>query len=60
MDINKKVDLDFIKRFTQITVTKVCKDLKVDRPNLIKGNASPQTTRRVREEIEKRIEELRH
>ncbi len=60
MDINKKVDLDFIKKFTQITVTKVCKDLKTDRTNLMKGNASPQTTRRVREEIEKRIEELRH
>lgn len=58
MDVNKKVDLDFIKGFSQITITKICKDLNVDRPNLIKGNASSETTRKVKDELEKRLKEL--
>lgn len=58
MDVNKKVDLDFIKGFSQITITKICKDLNVDRPNLIKGNASLETTRKVKEELEKRLKNL--
>lgn len=58
MDVNKKIDLEYIKKFTQITITKICKDLKIDRPNLIKGNASPEATRKVKEEIQKRIKEL--
>lgn len=58
MDVNKKVNLDFIKAFSQITITRICKDLNVDRPNLLKGNASTETTRKVKEELEKRILEL--
>jgi hypothetical protein len=58
MDINKKRDLEYIKKFTQITITSICKDLKTDRTNLIKGNASAETTRKVKEELKKRLDEL--
>lgn len=58
MDINKKRDLEYIKKFTQITITSICKDLKIDRTNLIKGNASAETTRKVKEELKKRLDEL--
>ena len=58
MDVNKKVDLDFIKGFSQITITKICKDLNVDRANLLKGNASSDTTRKVKDELEKRLKDL--
>ena len=58
MDVNKKVDLDFIKGFSQITITKICKDLNVDRANLLKGNASSDTTRKVKDELEKRLTNL--
>lgn len=58
MEINKKLDLEYIKKFTKITITSICKDLKVDRTNLIKGNASAETTKKVKEELKKRIKEL--
>ena len=58
MEINKKLDLDFIKGFSQITITRICKDLNIDRPNLLKGNASAETTRKAKDELEKRILEL--
>ena len=59
MDVNKKVDLEFIKSFSKINVTQICRELNIDRPNLMKGKASSETTRKVREEIEKRLDELK-
>lgn len=58
MEVNKKIDLDFIKSFSRITITHICKDLKVDRTNLMKGNSSSETTRKIRNELEKRLNEL--
>ncbi len=58
MDVNKKVDLDFIKRFQKITLSQICKDLKIDKPSIYRGTASAENIRKVREEIEKRLDEL--
>ena len=60
MDVNKKVDLDFIKGFQKITLATICKDLKVDKPSIYRGTASAENIRKVRKEIEKRLDELRH
>lgn len=58
MDVNKKVDLDFIKRFQKITLSQICKDLRVDKPSIYRGTASADNIRKVRLEIEKRLDEL--
>lgn len=60
MDINKKIDLEFIKGFQKITLAAICKDLKVDKPSIYRGTASADAIKRVREEIEKRLDELKH
>ena len=59
MDINKEQDLKFIKAFKSITVSEICKDLKVDKSNVYRGIASAESIRKVREEIERRLEELK-
>lgn len=59
MDINKKIDLDFIKGFQKITLANICKELKIDKPSIYRGTASAENIRKVREEIEKRLDELK-
>lgn len=58
MDTNKKMDLDYIKKFSKITITSICKDLYIDKPSIYRGTASAENIKKVREEIEKRIDEL--
>ena len=58
MDINKERDLKFIKDFKKITITTICKDLKVDKPSIYRGTASAENIKKVKEEIKKRYNEL--
>lgn len=51
--------LDKIKALSKITITEICKDLKVDRSNLLKGK-SKKNERKVYEEIIKRYEEIKN
>ena len=57
--MSKEQDLQFIKNFTQITVSQICRDLKIDRGNLLNGRASEDNTRLVKEEILKRLADLK-
>lgn len=57
--MNKEVDLKFIKDFSKINVSQICKDLKVDRGNVLNGRASEETTNKVRKEIENRLATLK-
>ena len=56
----KQEYLQKIKDLQKITLTKVCKDTKVDKSNLISGKASLESTKKVHdkmiEEIKKIIE----
>lgn len=54
----KEKDLEFIKGFSKINVVSICKKLNVDRSNLLKGTASGEKTKAVKDEIIKQIEEL--
>ena len=54
----KDTDLKFIKDFSKITISQVCRDLKVDRGNLLNGRASANTTKLVRDELKKRLATL--
>lgn len=52
-------DIDFIKNFSKITITKVCKNANVDRANLVSGRIKDETKiKAVREEIENEIAKL--
>lgn len=50
-------NLRFIKEFSNITITGICKDLKIDTSNLYKRGRK-KDTQRVRKEIEKRYTNL--
>lgn len=54
----KEKDLEWIKKFSKITIIGICKDLKINKPNLFMGKSSAENTARVKEEILKRVKEL--
>lgn len=58
MDKNKEKDLNFIKKFSKITITKVCNNVGVLRQNVITGKTNSEKIRQVREEIESEIAKL--
>ena len=50
--------LDKIKKISKITVTQICKELKINRSNLLNGNSTKENEKKVYEEIIKRIKEI--
>ena len=56
--MSKDDNLQFIKDFSKITISQVCRDLNVDRGNLMNGRASESNTKLVKEELEKRLKDL--
>lgn len=55
----KEKDLAFIKAFSKITIQNICKELQVNKSNVWRGNASAEAIKKVREEIEKRIQQIK-
>lgn len=51
-------DLDYVKNFSKIHVTKICKKLKVDRANLMNGRTKQENVKKVRSEIESEFAKL--
>ena len=58
MDVNKERDLRYIKNFSKIKISEICRELKVDKANIYRGTASIENIRKVKEEIKKRIDQL--
>ncbi len=56
--MSKEDDIKFIKDFIDISIIDICKELKVDKANLYRGNASADATHKVKEELEKRIKNI--
>lgn len=56
--MGKENDMQYIKDFAKITISEVCRDLKIHRVNLMSGRASAENTKLVREEIQRRIDNL--
>ena len=48
-------DYKIIINFNKITMTKICKNLKLNRKNICNGTAKIEDIKRVREELEKEI-----
>lgn len=51
-------DLEFIKKFSKITITGACKKAKVDRAGLLSNRVKEDKIKKVREEIESEIAKL--
>lgn len=58
--LEKEADLKYIKQFRKISIMNVCEDLGIDYHNVVHGKASYKKIRRVRKEIEKRVEAWLH
>lgn len=58
MSVNKEKDLKYIKDFSKINVSSVCKELGVDRQNLLNGRASEKNTELVRQTIQEKLKNL--
>lgn len=52
-------DLQYIKDFSKITISQICRDLNIDRGNLMNGRASEKNIKLVKEELEKRLAALK-
>ena len=51
-------DIEFIKNFQKITLTRICKELKISRSNIITGRAKKEYINLVRRKIENEIAKL--
>lgn len=58
MDVNKERDLRYIKNFSKIKLSEICRELKINKENIYRGTASPEAIEKVKEEIKKRIDQL--
>lgn len=54
----KNEDLEYIKKFSSISVTEVCKKLGVDRSNLLNGRTSKKKMKLVRKGLESEFAKL--
>jgi hypothetical protein len=59
MSVNKEKNLKYIKEFSKIKITTICKELGINKSNVWAGNASEEAIKKVREELERRINELK-
>lgn len=51
-------DLEYIKKFSKITISGICEKKKINRANLLNNKSAPKNARIVREEIESEIAKL--
>ena len=51
-------DLEFIKKFSKITISKICKELKISSSNLYSEKVSQEKVKLIRKRIESKIAEL--
>ncbi|MBQ1551242.1 MAG: hypothetical protein IIZ67_03980 [Bacilli bacterium] len=51
-------DLEFIKRFSKVSIKKACKIAKVNRENLYNGKVKPEKVKKVKRVLESEIAKL--
>ncbi len=54
----KEKYLKFILSFSQISISSICKELNINRSNILNGKASEETIKLLYDEIKRRIEEI--
>lgn len=55
---NKDEDYEYIKAFSKISVSSICKKLDYPKANILKGTASAERIHLVKKEIEKEIAKI--
>lgn len=58
MEEEKEKNLKFIKNFSKIKVTTICKKLLIDRQNVLNGKTTSKNLKNVKEEIESEFAKL--
>ena len=51
-------DLEYIKKFSKINITRACKKVKVNRGNLLNNKTSKENIKKVRQELENQVAKL--
>lgn len=51
-------NLAYIKKFNKITISSICKELNINRQNVMNGTASTENIKKVREAIQEKLNEL--
>lgn len=51
-------DIDYIKNFSKITISGICRKLRVDRSSVLNNKAKEDKIKKVREEIENQVARL--
>ena len=57
--MNKEQYLKFILEFSKISISSLCKELNIDRQNILNGKASLETTKKLYDEILSRLEKIK-
>lgn len=47
--------LQYIKEFSKINISTLCKELGINRENILNGRASEETTKKLYDEIQKQL-----
>lgn len=56
--ITNKDYLEYIKGFSKISISSICRELKIDRSNLLRGFSSKCNEKRVYDKIQEKLKEL--
>ena len=51
-------DLEYIKTFSKINITRACKKLKINRSNLLNNKTTKENISKVRKELESEVAKL--
>ena len=51
----KEQYLDYIKAFSRINISGLCRELGISRENILKGKASEETTKKLYDAIKERL-----
>lgn len=50
--------LKFILSFSKISISSICKELNINRSNILNGKASEETIKLLYDELKRRLEEI--
>lgn len=56
--MRRAIDNEFIRGFVDIKVKYICEEVGANYGNIMKGEANPEATRAVRNEIERRMRKI--
>lgn len=55
----KEQYISYIKSFSQINISKLCRELGINRENILKGRASEETTKKLYDKIKEELAKIK-